>query len=206
MQNKAYYEANRERVLASQRAAYAVNPEKYKIRSQAYQVACPEKVRAQKKAHYAANSEKVRARVKAWQTANPEKYQASQKAQRARKAANPEKQRAYRKIWFMTHPERQRAKTLKRHGITPETYQVMLAAQDGVCAICQKSEKVKQHLAVDHDHETGAVRGLLCRDCNTSLGKFGDSPELLRRAAAYLEKEFSGTSELTTKTTKPKTK
>ncbi len=68
----------------------------------------------------------------------------------------------------------------------------MEAAQGGVCAICGLPETrvVKgklNRLAVDHDHTTGRVRGLLCFRCNTCLGRFEDNVELLRAAEAYLE-------------------
>jgi hypothetical protein len=58
----------------------------------------------------------------------------------------------------------------------------MLAAQGGVCAICRAAPA--QH--VDHDHETGAVRALLCFNCNGGLGQFKDNPTLLHAAAYYV--------------------
>jgi hypothetical protein len=60
---------------------------------------------------------------------------------------------------------------------------VMLEAQGGVCAICQAAPAAH----VDHDHETGAVRALLCFNCNGGLGQFKDDPEVLRAAADYVE-------------------
>ena len=71
--------------------------------------------------------------------------------------------------------------------MTPAGYYDMLVAQGGVCAICRLTCQSGKRLCVDHDHATGKVRGLLCQKCNTVLGKMSDSPELLRRAAAYLE-------------------
>lgn len=73
----------------------------------------------------------------------------------------------------------------RRYGITMAEYLVMHEAQSGRCAICGKPENGKR-LAVDHDHETGEVRGLLCQNCNRGLGLFVDNPELLERASAYL--------------------
>jgi hypothetical protein len=70
-----------------------------------------------------------------------------------------------------------------RYGITPEQFLAMEASQKGRCAICRKAKK----LHVDHCHETKQVRGLLCMACNTSLGKFENSPEMLRAAIQYLE-------------------
>jgi len=64
----------------------------------------------------------------------------------------------------------------------------MLKEQGGGCAICGETKplKGKNYLCVDHCHETGEVRGILCHACNTGLGKFKDSPELLHTAINYL--------------------
>lgn len=83
---------------------------------------------------------------------------------------------------------------LKRSfGITPEQYAEMLAAQGGTCEICKKPETAARNgrvkdLAVDHCHNTNAVRRLLCSNCNHGLGHFKDDPALLRAAAGYLER------------------
>lgn len=74
----------------------------------------------------------------------------------------------------------------RRYGITPEDYDSMLEAQEGLCAICGGGCKTGRRLAVDHDHETKAVRALLCAACNQGLGNFADSPETLEAAARYL--------------------
>lgn len=80
----------------------------------------------------------------------------------------------------------------KRLGISKETYNQMLAAQNGVCAICKDvcitktTTGIQKSLAVDHDHNTGKVRGLLCARCNTAIGLLGDDPERLRVAVNYL--------------------
>lgn len=92
-----------------------------------------------------------------------------------------------------TNAEISRAWQLQdRYGITQEQYDAMHAAQGGVCAICGKPPKggrtSSKNLHVDHDHATGKIRGLLCNDCNPGLGKFMDDPNLLRLAAAYLER------------------
>jgi hypothetical protein len=73
-------------------------------------------------------------------------------------------------------------------GMTVERYEAMLVKQDGGCSICKKTvNKNGTRLCVDHDHETGLIRGLLCHDCNTSLGKLDDSLDLLYKAVEYLE-------------------
>ena len=73
----------------------------------------------------------------------------------------------------------------------------MLAAQDGVCAICGRPPTEGISLHVDHDHESGARRGLLCFRCNNSLGDLEDDSDLLRRAAAYLDAHDPEVAELT---------
>ncbi len=70
--------------------------------------------------------------------------------------------------------------------ISREQYDVLFKKQDGKCAICHCHQRY-QRLAVDHDHKTQVVRGLLCMQCNRGLGRFFDSPVRLRRAAEYLE-------------------
>jgi len=79
-----------------------------------------------------------------------------------------------------------RKNNLAKFGITPEEYDGLLAAQAGVCAICGGDNGSKR-LAVDHDHDTGVIRGLLCNQCNRGLGLLGDSAESIRRVLDYLE-------------------
>ena len=75
----------------------------------------------------------------------------------------------------------------RQYSITEEQYNKILEKQNGRCAICNCQQHY-QRLAVDHDHKTGMVRGLLCVHCNRGLGRFFDSGLRLRNAAAYIEK------------------
>jgi hypothetical protein len=75
------------------------------------------------------------------------------------------------------------------YGITLTDYADMFTDQFGACAVCGGINPSGHHLAVDHCHDTGRVRGLLCHACNAGMGKLRDDPALLRRAATYLEKE-----------------
>ena len=80
----------------------------------------------------------------------------------------------------------------RTYGISKADYDRQLIAQGGVCAICRQPETLRDArgpvaLAVDHDHATGRVRGLLCKACNTGIGTFGDDPNRLRAAATYLD-------------------
>jgi hypothetical protein len=89
---------------------------------------------------------------------------------------------------------RHQAKMLRLYGID---YTAVLAEQGGVCAICKKPETNRSNgpnpkrLSVDHCHETGKARGLLCNNCNRAIGLLGDAPDLLRAAAEYLERVVS---------------
>lgn len=75
-----------------------------------------------------------------------------------------------------------------RYGITVEQYEIMFVRQQGCCAICQQPSTTR--LVVDHDHEGGAVRGLLCQRCNKGLGLFDDDAARLRAASYYLKEGF----------------
>jgi len=82
------------------------------------------------------------------------------------------------------------------YGISLSQYDEMFRKQNGVCAICQRPERVIdkstneiRRLAVDHCHTTNKIRGLLCYACNTSIGKMNDDPEVLERAAQYIRNE-----------------
>lgn len=83
-----------------------------------------------------------------------------------------------------------RLRVLARTHRVSITYLVELyLAQDERCAICKERPEARQ-LALDHDHESGKVRGFLCRGCNTGLGCFQDSPLRLMEAAAYLRENI----------------
>lgn len=87
----------------------------------------------------------------------------------------------------MTPEERKRDAELRRlYGITLAEYRRLLAAQDGVCAVCGRPP-VTMALHVDHDHKTGVCRGLLCWNCNCHVVGRQRDPERLRAAARYLE-------------------
>lgn len=88
---------------------------------------------------------------------------------------------------FTCKPRQNKDAKLRRvYGITLAQYENMLTAQNGKCAICQKSS---ERLDVDHCHTTGKIRGLLCVDCNYRLlGLVQDDSERLRRAADYVDR------------------
>lgn len=174
---KDYWEKNREKLLAKQRERnkvhYAENPEKYAAKGKAWKEANPERMRELQKKHQQENRETINQRSSDWYQAN-----------KPRAASQSRQQK------------------LKRYGLTSEQYQALLAQQNGGCAICQATQGLesKNHpLYVDHDHQTGQVRGLLCQRCNAGLGMFKDSLELVTGAAAYLTKSLSGATSMTNK-------
>ncbi len=89
-------------------------------------------------------------------------------------------------------PAARKRQVLRQHGLTAAEWEAMYLAQSGLCASCGKPpppDARSRGLAVDHDHQTGRVRSLLCIPCNVGLGHFNDDPKLLRLAADYLERE-----------------
>ncbi|KKL81777.1 hypothetical protein LCGC14_1991340 [marine sediment metagenome] len=119
-------------------------------------------------------SEDRRAQNAAYREAHPEQIKETMRKHAAKAiAADP--------LWY-------RRKNLQRlYGITLEDYERMLKEQGGGCAICGVAPKKLSH-AVDHNHKTGKVRGILCHMCNRGLAFFRDKPERLTEAAAYLLK------------------
>ena len=102
---------------------------------------------------------------------------------------NKQKARDANKKNYHKDPAKHRRRRLKNvFGITPEQYDFILARQKGRCGICGRlpHEAGARRLAVDHSHETDAVRGLLCFSCNTGLGNFKDDPLLTNAATCYL--------------------
>jgi hypothetical protein len=93
-----------------------------------------------------------------------------------------------------------RADRLRReYGLTPGAVAAMRETQGGACAICEKpfrDEPVGERMHIDHCHETGHVRALLCHNCNLGLGHFRDNEELMLKAVAYLTQHRARTSGL----------
>lgn len=108
--------------------------------------------------YYQRNGSKIRAQVKNYRVSDLDRYQARQSN------------------WYANNKDRVRAANLKNHlsrkyGLTVEQYEAMLKAQKYRCAICG-GKNAKNRLAVDHCHDTGKVRALLCDPCNQHLGIF----------------------------------
>lgn len=136
-----------------------------------------------------------------WRAKNQERYKEINRRSREKnaeavalsqakyRASHIEEIRAKRRAEYAANREKYRLRhLLKEYGLSIEQYNEILHRQGGVCAICKKTPE-KFH--VDHDHQTGQVRGLLCSPCNVVLGLMKDLPERLRAAAAYLDSAAS---------------
>ena len=94
--------------------------------------------------------------------------------------------------WQQSNPRAKRNTHLKsKFGITVKQFDEMLKQQNHCCAICMTTTpKGRGTFHVDHCHETGKIRGILCHDCNTGIGKLGDSLESIKKAVSYLERFY----------------
>lgn len=125
------------------------------------------KWREQNREHYLAYNRK-------WVKENPDKAKASRK-------------RAYERAKSSIREKSRNHHRKKKYGLSPEQYNAMFDAQNKTCAICKSSEPFSKFgWHVDHCHVSGAVRGILCNRCNTSMGMAGDSIERLRAMIDYL--------------------
>ena len=146
-----------------------------------------------------------RTKAREWYAANPETQNANSRKYRV---TNPEQCREYARKWYednkeknwecsrkwkKDHPDKrrvqQRAARLKRvYGISLDQYDLMSLEQGHVCAICRQPNPNGRRLSVDHSHETGAIRGLLCSDCNSLLGFAQDDIDIMISAANYVRR------------------
>lgn len=110
-----------------------------------------------------------------WKERNPERWQAVQRARTERERNCPEAKR------------KKRERMLRRnYGISQAEYEQMLGEQRNGCALCSRAPGIRP-LHVDHCHETGMVRGLLCHQCNWFLGTIDADPTIIQRITAYRE-------------------
>ena len=130
----------------------------------------PEKFKERERLRYAVDKEKKRERFYKW------------------RKANAEKQKARLKAWIAANPERVRLRRIKeKYGLRPDEFRALYDKQNGACAICAKPFTSSKNTHVDHDHESGKIRGLLCSNCNSALGLMRENTTILRKAAEYLD-------------------
>jgi hypothetical protein len=134
---------------------------------------CIDCAKAYRRKWYEANREAAIRRTLKWRDDNRDRYD----DYRAEYRQRPERKRKMRDLYYR-----------RTFGISADDVDALIEVQGGVCAICGITPEREASWHVDHDHETGAVRGVLCIDCNHGIGKLGDSIERLERAIAYLRR------------------
>ncbi len=157
------------------------------------------------KEYHKRNRQKIIERAKNWRIENKDKYNEFYRKRYTNpiyrekhakvvdnwRAKNLDRAREYSREYAKNHPIEQRRQWLKRaYGISLETYQILLESQNGKCAICGKenAHKRTKYLFVDHNHNTGKVRGLLCQKCNSLIGYSDENVNNLNMAIEYLKK------------------
>ena len=121
-----------------------------------------------------------------WRVNNPEKRK---EQKRRHYLKNKDKIDQQAKDWYHNNKERYYGNTIKRkYGLTLNEYNALRLEQDYKCAICGDHEEVVgKKMYVDHNHDTGKIRKLLCTKCNVGIGMLKDSAEVLLKAAQYLQ-------------------
>jgi hypothetical protein len=130
------------------------------------------------------NKEKRRLASAKFRKKNPDYFKQEKIIMKARKSALD---------WYRKNPERSKnnnwnRKLVREYGISRVEYDKMLESQKGLCAICYQPDTRK--LSVDHNHQTGRVRELLCSRCNTSIGLLDENVERLNNMMQYLIKHL----------------
>lgn len=120
-----------------------------------------------------------------WDNLNAHCKDCMRESHNKRYAKDGERMRKVSADYRSRNPEKRKELALKvKFGITLEFFKLLVAEQEGRCAICGRGDMT---LHVDHCHKSGSVRGLLCMPCNTAIGQLGDDPERIRKAALYVE-------------------
>ena len=159
--NQMYKQKNRERIKLQTQMYGQKNRERIKLQRQIYRDSNKEQIKKEEAIYRLENADKIKVKDDRYKRENPYKVRKSN-----------------RKSHLKT-----------KYGITLNNYDDMVIKQNGLCAICHKPEMRKNHsLSVDHDHSTGQIRELLCDKCNKALGFLNDNSDLVRNAAAYLDK------------------
>jgi hypothetical protein len=128
--------------------------------------------------------DKMRIRVKKW---SKENYDRLLVARRKRDNANKDRHRNQCREYYRNHKQKELDRIrFKKYGITGEEFRTLVEKQGLKCPICNRD--ITKNPSVDHDHVTGKIRGLICNNCNLSVGNAEDSPDRLRAMAEYLER------------------
>ena len=145
------------------------------------------KIREDHRNYNRKNREKILAYNREWKKLNREKVNEYQNRRYHARQAGAWTPRSPRDA--KTCKENLHFNTMKtRFGINKAKYEEMLQAQAGVCAICQQICAKNTRLSIDHHHDTGKVRGLLCNNCNTGIGLLKDDSKIIASAASYVNR------------------
>lgn len=155
--NKEWRESHKEEIKIKHKSYYERNWETLQKKRRQYIKTHKAELKAYRDTH--------KEQIKEWKLNNKERWKAYKKQ--------------YSRFYYL----------MKTYNITPEEYSQLEEQQNGKCAICgggvEDSNDV--YLCVDHNHITGKIRGLLCRECNLGLGNFKESIEILQKAVQYMQ-------------------
>ena len=181
---KQYAESHKEELKEYYHQKYLEKRDDVIERTKKYAKRFPEKFNAWSRGYCKRNPLKNALRHKIYNTNNKEKVE-----KRAKKYRLKNKDRIAKRGHdnYMSNPRKARAKRLKKYGLTIEDFENMLESQGGLCAICGKDNNGKT-FHVDHNHDTGKVRQLLCNACNIGLRSLQDDIEIVEKALNYLRK------------------
>ena len=169
--NKKWMEENKDRRKKVQKKYYAARKDYFRLKQKEWRNKNPERLKELKRQSYARNSDSAKATIKKYWNKNKESI--LEKAKQKYKN-NPElyKERAI----------------IYKYGITYKDKEEMYMSQDGKCLICNNQFPI-QDLHIDHNHNTNEVRGLLCPQCNTSLGLLKEDINTLMNMIDYIEQK-----------------
>lgn len=139
------------------------------------QYRCKECTRIANKACRAKRGHLWKEKLDPWKKRPENRERSNASVRRRRRLLDPKKR----------HDDQLRWALKSKYGLTPELKQILIDCQGGICFICQVPIDI--YCATDHSHEIDTIRGMLCKKCNSGLGFFNDSADLLKRAAQYLD-------------------
>lgn len=189
--NQIYYKRHKEEISKKASEKYKKNKEAYKERTKKYRKNNVDKVKERNKRWYTENKDECLKKSQEYYSNNLEKVKVRHKEY---ERVNRDKFNKATKKWRVTNPDKSalsfRKQTLRKYGLTPESYSEMMLGQGNKCKICGNTFSDKSLItkpAVDHCHKTSKIRGILCGRCNLAIGNFNDSVELLKKAIQYLK-------------------
>ena len=171
---KTWYIANKTRILLERKTYQIANKNKIKEYNKIWRETNKDKIIIDKEKWY-----------KTWKELNPEKSKELSKIWRIN---NPEKSKESCKKWSKNNPDKKRNNYLKtKYCITLDEYNNMFIEQEGNCKTCGSHQtELKTRLCVDHNHTNGEIRGLLCDNCNKSIGLLKEDIKTLENIIKYL--------------------